>query len=222
MVQAEDAGHIWEIDISRPVGQPDATHSVISVSRRLSVWALANDDDFKDLPHINKVTNQAAYIDKLQPNDVDDLAVEITEVLERCSAPETNLSARERGVNRVMIAAVIAIDNRLSKSSSAGSVHAGAMLRLFRKTILTPKNLKALLLMTDSDRRTGRVRCSAIALLERFACVSSLWNVKLDSGSYFSSDLTSACAKYLSDEKCKECIAHIDDKCECPHKVRFV
>jgi hypothetical protein len=85
----------------------------------------------------------------LQPSDIDKLGGEISKALQRASVPESTVSVQEKLVNDTMLSCMALIDHALSlkKNQSASD---GAMLILYRKTMITPDNLQNLFRMCDS------------------------------------------------------------------------
>jgi hypothetical protein len=132
----------------------------------------------------------------LQPKDVDALGVEIQKVFQRCSVPETTVSIEEREVNELMVFASFATDRRLAINSSSSS-EAGATLLLFRRALLTPANMTALLKMADPHVRSGSVRCLALYYLGVLRQVRSVWKIRLEDRTSFAMGVIQVMAKAL-------------------------
>jgi hypothetical protein len=105
----------------------------------------------------------------LQPSDIDKLGVESPLALQRASVPESTISLEERLVNEIMLECIGRIDNKLSLKTD--SARDGAMLMLYRRTMITPDNLEALFRICDSNIRTGIVRCYAFWQLRKLISV---------------------------------------------------
>jgi hypothetical protein len=177
--------------------------------------------DYNDYPILRRVSLElilsagcVTYIKTLKPQDIDHLAVEVRTVLENCSKSETGLSRSVRREQEVLFTCIVAIDHRLTLRDDS---NAGAMVLLFRKTIMTPTNLQALLRITSASVRTGQIRCYAICLLDVLMGVSSIWSVKLNDGTYFATALICAYSKVMEDDATKKDIEH-DKGCLCAHK----
>jgi hypothetical protein len=136
------------------------------------------DQDHLHFQLLQRISANLDCVYTLQPSDIDKLGVEISKALQRASVPESNVSEKEKKVNETMLACMGSIDHRLSlkKDQSASD---GAMLMLYRKTMISPDNLQALFRMVDSNIRTGKVRCHAIWHLGTFLNVQATWKVKL-------------------------------------------
>jgi hypothetical protein len=161
-----------------------------------------------------------------QPQDLNGMAGEVSEVLQSCSVPESSLSPEERTATANMLKGVMAINNTLvegSHSSGGSDDTAKQLLLLFFRNIITATNLEALLRMTNADIRTGEVRCMAFHFINDLAeMMSWIWNVKLSDGAPFSSHVIMAYAKNIQDEASDEINTPHDtivDGCSCPHSM---
>jgi hypothetical protein len=132
----------------------------------------------------------------LTSKDIDALGVEITRAYKRCSVPESSVSSEEREVNEVMLGCIGTVDKRLQSNSQTSS-EAGATFMLFRRVILTPTIVSALLEMMDPKVRTGRAQCHAIWHLHELRQNKFSWNIRLDDGTSFAMGLIKAMAKSL-------------------------
>jgi hypothetical protein len=112
-------------------------------------------------------------IDSLQPSDVDKLGVESSLAPQRASVPESTVSVAERKVNESMLGSIRYIDHMLSLKTD--NARDGAMLMLYRRTIITPENLEALFRICDSNIRTGMVRCHAFWHLCKLITIHATW-----------------------------------------------
>ena len=79
----------------------------------------------------------------------------------------------------------------------ARSAEAGAKFMLYRRVILTPTNVSALLHMTDPKVRTGNARCHAIWHLDKLRRNKFSWSVRLEDGTSFAMGLIKAMAASL-------------------------
>jgi hypothetical protein len=132
----------------------------------------------------------ASYVDKL--------ALEVSQACKRSCVPESTLSAEQSLTNALIMGTIGRIDEDLERSTDC---NAGPTLLLFRRAIMTPSNLEAILRMIDADVHTGEIRCFAFHLLSNLTMSSdSIWNVKMNDGTRFSTCLISAYAKALDDE----------------------
>jgi hypothetical protein len=175
------------------------------------------DDDHLHFPLLITISSNLQLIHSLQPSDIDNLAVEISLAFQRASVPESTVSTHERQVNDLMMGSIGMIDHELSLKHDTG--RDGATLILLRKTMVTPKNLHALLRMCDADIRTGKVRCHAFWHLKKLLSVQSTWKVKLvDSNKVkcsFASKIMTVMAKALSDQRISLCGHPSQPNCSC-------
>jgi hypothetical protein len=95
-----------------------------------------------------------------------------------------------------MLFASFATDRQLVINSSSSS-EAGATLILFRRALLTPANMTALLKMADPHVRSGTVRCLALRLLRGLLQVRSVWKIRLEDGTSFAMGVIQVMAKAL-------------------------
>jgi hypothetical protein len=121
--------------------------------------------------------NQQRSHSMLQPSQIDKLALEISKVFGRASVPESAVSIGELEINEIMMKCIGKVDQELSLKQDSG--RDGAMLMLFRRTMITPETLQALFRMCDANIHTGTVRCSAFWQLDRLLSVQYIWKVKL-------------------------------------------
>jgi hypothetical protein len=143
------------------------------------------DQDARHFQLLQKVSESNEYIHSFQPSDIDKLGVEISKAFQRASVPESTVAREEREVNEVMLGCIGTIDYALSLKKGTGRV--GAMLMLYRRTIVTPDNLQALFRMCDSSIRTGKVRCHAFWHLKTLRSLESqitvtTWQQSVDFG----------------------------------------
>jgi hypothetical protein len=118
------------------------------------------DQDYVHFQLLQRISANLDCVYSLQPSDIDKLGVEIFKAFQRTSVPESTVPVVEREANKAMLSCMGSIDHRLSlkKDQSASD---GAMLMLYRRSMITPDNLQALFRMCDSNIRTGKVRCHA-------------------------------------------------------------
>jgi hypothetical protein len=133
---------------------------------------------------------------RLTSKDIDDLGVEIERAYKRCSVPESSVSIEEREINEVMLGCIGTVDHRLQGNSQTSS-EAGATFMLYRRVVLTPANVSALLQMTDPKVRTGRAQCHAIWHLGQLRQNKFSWKVRLEGGTSFAMGLIKAMAASL-------------------------
>jgi hypothetical protein len=95
-----------------------------------------------------------------------------------------------------MLHSIAGTETRLHINSSSSS-EAGATLLLFRRVLLTPANMTALLKMADPHVRSGTVRCLALLLLDVLRQVRSVWRIRLLDGTSFAMGVIQVMAKAL-------------------------
>jgi hypothetical protein len=154
---------------------------------------------------------RAAATDKVGPCDMDQLVEEVGGVLQRCRVDESTVSDEERKKNEELLGCILKVDDVIENSSDDD---AGALVILFRKRISTPTNLEALLRMMEADIRTGSVRCFASDLIMTLV-MGSIYGLKMNDGSYFTSCLVSCCSKFLEDEANQSKQIPHDPGCRC-------
>jgi len=76
----------------------------------------------------------------------------------------------------------------------------GAVYLLYRKMVLTPFNLQALLRMMNWKIRRGMVRCIALGILETWMTDTALWRVSCSDGSTFSLKCLEVLCQGVEDE----------------------
>jgi hypothetical protein len=145
-----------------------------------------------DNPLLYRATQDETFFETLTSMEIEQLAQEILRVLLRCSVPESTLSNEERLKNAWAMYSVTRVDSCLEEIDDDDET----MLQLFRETIATPNNLEALLCMTNPSIRTGLVRDCALELLSKLAKVDTIWNLRMNNGSVFSSCLIGAGASF--------------------------
>jgi hypothetical protein len=145
----------------------------------------------------------------------DGMILEIIQVLELCSKPETNFSDAERADNAELIGRVLEVDTAIAFLKEEGYE---AFLLLFRKRLATPDNLEMLLSMVDVDVQTGEIRCIAFGLLGKLVQVDFVWSLKMKDGSYFATSYLATCCKALENETNEDSNnRHAERSCECAH-----
>jgi hypothetical protein len=141
----------------------------LSITKTMNLPYLFDSMTFPLLQSIAAATDTRERIAELGPSDVDRLGNEVSGAFKRCSVSESTIPVAEREVNEVMLACIGNIDSCLS----------GALQMLFRRTVATPDNLKALFRMADPDIRTGMVRIHAIWHLCMLTSLRSIWDIQL-------------------------------------------
>jgi hypothetical protein len=174
----------------------------------------ALDQDHLHFPLLIEISSNIQRIHS-QPSNIDNLAVEIPKVFQRASVPESTVSIHGRQVNDLMMESIGTIDHELAFKLDSG--RDGAMIMLFRRTMITPENLQALFRMCDANIRTGKVRCYAFSHLLRLLTVQYIWKVKLlDSNSTsVASKIMTVMAKALSDQRINLCGHPSQPNCSC-------
>jgi hypothetical protein len=143
----------------------------------------------------------------------DGMILEIIQVLELCSKPETNFSDAERADNAELIGRVLEVDTAIAFLKEEGYE---AFLLLFRKRLATPDNLEMLLSMVDVDVQTGEIRCIAFGLLGKLVQVDFVWSLKMKDGSYFATSYLATCCKALENETNEDSNnRHTERSCPC-------
>jgi hypothetical protein len=170
------------------------------------------DKDYLHFPLLQAIDADLDAFKTLQPKDVDAFGVEIQKAFQRCSVPETTVSTIEREVNESMLGTIRMIESRMTLNGGSSS-EAGATLLLFRRVLLTPANMTALLKMADPHVRSGAVRCRAIWLLNALRQVMSVWKIRLEDGTSFAMGFIQALAKGLDPTIQVEHSSH--NECHC-------
>ena len=154
-------------------------------------------DDEHEFPWLQQVAaNTDATIAALRPSVMDELGIEVSKVLTRCSVPESSVSVKERGINETMCACINVVDIKLSQRTDA---HSCAMLRLFLRVVMTPYNFQALCTMCDPAIRTGDVRRYAQWHICRLTQVRSAWSIKFQDGSSLALNVIKTMANKILD-----------------------
>jgi len=138
--------------------------------------------------------------DKIEPDQIDKLSEEFTQILERYSVPEEsgNVPDDERDMPEAMCLCIMALafeDTMFAGLPSLMELIGGgrgfvadtddgtaAFSRLFRKTVTTPSNLDLLLRMTDANCRIGNPRLFAIHFLRNLTSDASTLKLKVPDG----------------------------------------
>lgn len=142
------------------------------------------EDDRMNFPILQKVLADVDYVTRLQPSDMDALGNEVTMAYQRCALDERSVSPAEQQINSIMLGCIGTIDKRL-EDHSARNPNVGAMLMLYRRSVLTSRNLSALNRMCDHTVRSGMVRCQAFWHLNNLTKIRSVWKVPLEDGTSF-------------------------------------
>jgi hypothetical protein len=103
------------------------------------------------------------FKETLIPHDLDKLGVEINMALQRCSVPESQITAKEKSINEHLLSSIATFANYLKQRATDDDVNggdggrAGAFHLLFRKTVITTANCVCLFSMCDPNVRTGYI-----------------------------------------------------------------
>lgn len=126
------------------------------------------------------IKEDLSFINKIQPSDIDKLSSEGSRVLRECSA------FRQEDCHSSfdwMLLLVGSIDDLLSARTDP---HSGAMLVLYRRSLLNSENLEALCKMCDPLTSTGEQITIAVWLLHKLCQVNSAWRISFKDGNSFS------------------------------------
>jgi hypothetical protein len=179
------------------------------------------DQDHHQFHLLERISADNECIHSLQPSDIDKLGEESSLALQRASVPESTVSLAERQVNELMLGHIRTIDHTFSLKTD--SARDGAMLMLYRRTMITSDNLEALLRMCDSNVRTGQVRCHAFWQLRRLVSVQATWKVKLQlqpdsnisTSTSFAAKMITVMSAALSEQRSDLCGYRSNPSCGC-------
>jgi hypothetical protein len=99
------------------------------------------DQDHLNFHLLQRISADNECFHSLQPSDIDKLGDEISLALQRASVPESTVSVAERKMNEMMVGSIGRVDHQLSLKTDIA--RDGAMLMLYRRTIITPDNFEA-------------------------------------------------------------------------------
>jgi hypothetical protein len=137
-------------------------------------------DDFDDyFPILHRVLEDETHVDRMEPQEIDQVGEEVAAIFELCSKPESKEESMDDLVfHKVMMECIRTMDYNLrDRAKRSMNSRDGALLVLFQKTVATLTNLKGLFIMCDPTIRTGSIRRNALEWLYDLAHIDSVWKL---------------------------------------------